>query len=251
MEALFALLHTRPTRGSFAAACEALAADAVIRAVTPHGENLLVIAAQYDLVDIAEYLLARGVYKNQPDFRGGTPLMRAAVAKSLRVIDLFISKTVDPRPVSSFSGKRAAEAISYPPLTEYAAAFEARMKNPYFNYRYRVAEFYRTGLAVIAHPNPGFYRGFPPHPLLKDVKSWADNLSELLLLEKKYEALLNTQDADPKTQCLYCGTATTPLCSCGKVRVCPGCASSKGTLAKFHRSLHVNNCAQGVFASYE
>lgn len=250
MDAVFALLGTSLTLEQFTAACSKHSATDLIKAATAHGENLITIAAQYNLVDIVRYLLDKGVYKNQPDFRGGTPLMRAALSNSLKTIDLLIDELVDPRPVSSFSGKRATQMINYAPLTDYATKFESLMKNPYFNYRYRVAEFYRTGLARIAHPNPQFYQGFPEHPLLKDIKrdDWTTKLSDIAILEDKYEApILDTM----KQLCLYCETLCSASCSCGKVRVCNTCTSSKEPLMKMYRGLHINNCKQGLFASYQ
>jgi hypothetical protein len=84
--------------------------------------------------------------------------MRAALAKSTEMIDLLLAHYVDRRSISSFSGKRASHMIDYPPLMEYNDKFEKILENPFFNFRYRVADYFRTGLAKMKHPNPNFIK---------------------------------------------------------------------------------------------
>lgn len=217
----------------------------LISATTSYGESLLTIAAQVDATEIVEYLLSVGVYKNQLDTRGGTALMRAAVAKSYKTIDILISQLVDPRLVSSFSGKKAHEVIDHPPLTRYANRFEALLSNPFFNYKYRLVYEFRYALADLA--KPGLVKGSPKHPLLDGVTNWLDKLDQIKTMEKEYEQYLKG-DVPPIKGCLYCDQATDQKCKiCKKVSICSSCLQANNPLLSVSKAIHTNNCKQGIF----
>lgn len=228
------------------------------REVTSHGESLLIVAAQVDNIEVVSVLLKRKIYKNHVDYRGGTALIRAALPPvpggmlsqqggSRRTIDLLLKELVDPRPISSFSGKKAHEMIVYPPLIEYFNKFEGLMKNPYFNFHYRRAEFLRTSLFRLAHPAKGeFYRGLPDHPAVDKNKPWYEQLRQLKQCESRYEQYLTIKVED--SGCLYCNRVVDTLCpGCQKARICSTCESSYDPLIVIYRELHDNNCDRGVF----
>lgn len=124
-----------------------------------HGGTLLHWAARTNNRELAEFLIdEKKAYMDLPDFRGASVLYYAAHANARDVVALLIARKADPRQVSAFSGKKAKDVASdnevRQMLEEYTEHFESViLPNPFSNFAYRVADYWRTSLHLLLHPN--------------------------------------------------------------------------------------------------
>ncbi|KAL9644634.1 hypothetical protein ABK040_015373 [Willaertia magna] len=223
----------------------------------PHGDTLLHYASRTNNIEIVKYLIEeKQCYINMSNYRGATPLYYASLSASNDVVNYLIEKKADPRQVSTFSGLKAADVCKdlnlKKQLTEYALKFEEILYNPVYNFRYRIADHWRTSMLMIRHPNPNFYFGFKPYPeaVVLGKKDLGLLIEECKIQDKKYENYLIGEIRDETNICLLCDSIVEncPKCKfCNKVNICDNCLNSKDVSVAQKVLIHVNNCKSKLY----
>jgi hypothetical protein len=192
------------------------------------------------------------------DFYCTSSLYKAASLNNKDAIEFLIENNADPREISIISGQRAIDITTNKEikqiLTEYTNNFFKIIKNPFSNFRYRVACDLRMSLHYLRHPNAkNFYQGFICNSTA-ELYFKNDGISKLIEIchnnDKEYEKYLIEEQNNNFNNCLICDCYMNEpnLCPiCKTVSICNECIKNQDPIVNRRLQIHTNNCKTGIF----
>lgn len=218
-----------------------------------YGDSLLSRAAKKNNVELMKYLLEKKCYINFVNYYGASPLYIASLFNCENAVNFLIENFADPRLFSSFTGQKPFEVCTNNNLKiilhKYTQNFEKILNHPNYNYKYRIADHYRTSLFSLIHPNKNFYKNYPIYPLFKikynstDIETFYDILEICKNCDKNYEKFFDPKNNKKFKDCLICESDTINKCKyCNKVLICKDCENNYDSCVLQLLEIHYNNC---------
>ncbi|EFC42840.1 ankyrin domain-containing protein [Naegleria gruberi] len=225
-----------------------------------HGESFLHYASRSGNFEMVKYLLEeKKIFIDMQNYRSASPLYYAAYSGFPEIVEYLMEMRADPTHASSFSGRKPHEVCSSGEmkgkLTQYFTKFESIKKDPFYNFKYRMGEYWRQNLFYFRHPNAeGYFQGLQVFPKAREIVVNSD-IQELLkvVIEKRSEYdsfFTDDRKNQAHDECLLCNEIVENCAKCKfcrMVNLCTKCENSSDQSITVMKTIHQNNCKSGMY----